>query len=295
MKTKTRMRRKLFSEDYTVRRKLFSEEPELKTIKCKDCGNEIQTKSTTSHFYCSKCGGRRFDVVDAKEHAPYQVNKIKEVDPLEKNRRKLFLTKEEEEDEFQRSFSQPDDLCELNLKRYSGETVRASESERLFGLTADEMIERGFADTEDNNKITVSENAFLQSRLFSKIVVSVTKILDLDPKITCCHNTLGNDLDHKADVIDDIESKGGLNPKGIILIKKAHGIDPEHHEESNDSWAEDSGILNDLRLEFGGSSQDLPEFKKTLDERYPDAPTSLLDLLRDRGVIKLDGKRVHVL
>ena len=80
------------------------------------------------------------------------------------------------------------------------------------------------------------------------------------------------------------------------MIKKAHGFDPLTSLNNNSTtWAEDSGILNDLSAEFGGESLDYPMFKKTIEDRYPDAPSEILDILKNRGIIKIMGDRVNIL
>lgn len=303
------MRLKLFSDNTNLRRKLFSDdrEDEAKTtlikVICQDCGHSFLTGSTTSSLICPKCGGDRVNVVNKAHHAEYEMNIIPDTDPFEE-RRRLFLDKEEAEKEFQKSFAEPSDSFELNLKRYTGKSMDNETSLKLFGIPSDELVERGFAETLDEDKIRISDNAYLQSKLFSKLIISVTKVLDLDPKVTMCGN-LEDPLEKKLEAIDDIEGRGGLTPKGIILIRRAHNIIPAteitkelpdgDHEDEINSWTDDSGILNDLKLEFGGSEQDLPFFKRTLKERYPDAPTSLIDLLTNRGAIKLDGARVRIL
>lgn len=302
-------RRKLFSNGYEVRRKLFSDdsvergEVDLKTVICNDCGYRLETSASTSHLLCPKCGGTRFNIDYEFDHEPYEINEIKEVDPLEKSRMSLFKDKDGEEMEFQSNFSNPGNKFEERLKEFSGKAVDSDDCERLFGVPAEEMVEKGFADVE-GDRVNISDTAFLESRLFSKLIVSITKIFDLEPKITCpteC-GLLDNPLDRKAEIIDNLEHGNHLCPKGIIMIRRAHGIIPVSHEpecieehSDNDSWTRDSGILNDLKLEFGGSSHDLPEFKRTLTDRYPDAPMDLMDLLKNRGVIKVISGRVNVL
>lgn len=304
------VRRKLFS---SRKRKLFSEEESeqvLKTVVCNDCGFELQTAQSASSILCPKCGGTRFNVKWGSNHEPYVREKIKEVNPLsedrlnvlDKNRISLFLDGKAAEGEFQRSFSTPDNEYEKNLDIYSGKRINVNSSEKLFGIPASEMEEKGFGKIE-GNELAIPKNAYLQSRLFSKLIVSVTKIMDLDPKITCCAEDLGGpSQDVKEKIIESLANNGSISPKGIIIIKKAHGImpisqqDSDIMKENNDDWCKDSGILNDLKLEFGGSSQELPIFKKTIDERYPDAPSNILDLLKSHGIISVTGgNRVNII
>lgn len=303
-------RLKLFSEN-PVRRKLFSDEGvTLRTVVCEDCGFELQTAQSASSILCPKCGGTRFNIKWETDHEPYKREVIREKNPLskdrilDKNRRSLFLSEEDAENEFQRSFSEPDNVYEKNLGTYSGKRISADYSEKLFGISADEMEERGFGRVE-GKELVISPNAYLQSRLFSKLIVSVTKVMDLDPKVTCCGTELGGpSLDDKERIIESLSKNGSISPKGIIIIKKAHGIVPISQQDSDImkdnsddcDWCKDSGILNDLKLEFGGSSQDLPIFKQTIDERYPDAPSNILDLLKGHGIITLTGgNKVNIL
>lgn len=300
-------RLKLFSKNQ-VRRKLFSNDEgvTLRTVVCEDCGFELKTAQSTSSILCPKCGGTRFNIKWETEHEPYRREIFKEVNPLskdrilDKNRRSLFISDEDAEDEFQRSFSEPDNDYERNLGIYAGKRISSSFSEKLFGIPASEIEERGFGRVE-GNELVISPNAYLQSRLFSKLIVSVTKVMDLDPKITCCGTDLaGPSLEDKERIIDSLSKNGSISPKGIIIIKKAHGIVPISQQDSDIvkedcDWCKDSGILNDLKLEFGGSSQELPSFKKTLDERYPDAPSNILDLLKEHGIISMGGNKVNIL
>jgi len=280
-------RRKLFSDNPApIRRKLFSltDGVTVKVLKCADCGFEIESRATTTNMLCPKCGGKRFFVKSAT--TDQGVTKT-EGD----GRISLFSDRSNEEGEFQKTFSEPSNDFESSLKKYSGKTVSASSCEKLFGVPADELVEKRYASIDGEN-LEIAEDAFLKAKLFSKLVISVTKIMNLDPEVTCGSSS----LDNKLRVINGLEESGALCPKSIVMIKKAHGIDPEPIVDSQvDNWAEDSGILGDLRAEFGGSSLEYPSFKRTIEDRYPDAPTGILDLLKNRGIIRISGDRVNVL
>ena len=119
----------------------------------------------------------------------------------------------------------------------------------------------------------------------------MTKILDLDPI-----------EGPKEDIINMLESKGSLGPKGIMLIKKAHSLPLEEMKEVEfssteevEDWIEDSGIIGDLKIEFGNSAMGIKEFIKILEERYDDAPDNIIDILIDRGVIKIQGNQVDIM
>ena len=89
-----------------------------------------------------------------------------------------------------------------------------------------------------------------------------------------------------------------MEPKSVVLIKKAHSISPvirENGFSETDEWIKDSGIQNDLHLEFGGSQMDLAKFKDILSERYEDAPEDIIDKLKQNDIIKVYGDQVEVL
>lgn len=278
-------RRKLFSSNSApVRRKLFSltDGATIKTLKCADCGFEIESKATTTNITCPKCGGRHFNVIKKSEDPTVGQGTA---------RLSLFSDRSQEEEAFQKSFSEPTNDFELKLKKYSGKTILTESCEKIFGVSADEMIEKRFASIDGEN-MEIASDAYLKSKLFSKLIVSVTKIMDLDPEITCGSNP----MEDKLRAIKKLEMTGSLCPKSIIMIKKAHGVGPEPISDSHaNSWAEDSGILGDLKAEFGGSSLEYPSFKRTIEDRYPDAPEGILDLLKNRGIIRISGDRVNVL
>ena len=140
-------RLKLFSAN-PVRRKLFSDDEglTLRPVVCEDCGFELQTAQSASSILCPKCGGTRFNIKWETDHEPYKKEVITERNPLsedrifDKNRRSLFLNEEEAEDEFQRSFSEPDNEYERNLGLYSGKRIDASYSEKLFGISSKNFL-----------------------------------------------------------------------------------------------------------------------------------------------------------
>lgn len=286
------MRRKLFSEQPITRRKLFSSEvvepsPQTMLAVCQDCGYKVEITGSPTATICPKCGGTRFNV-DVEVYSPDIVPEKVPVKAKEfSTRRSLFS---ESEEDFQKTFSDTTDQFELTLKAFNGKTLTKDEFERAFSnhISAEDFEERGFGEVCENGDVKISDTAFLQSRLFSKIIVSVTKVLDLNPEITCYPNC------NKGEIIDDLEQRGDLCPKGIIMIKKAHGLIPvgcNHDEE----WLKDSGIMGDLKLEFGGLSKPHSDFQHTIEQRYPDAPINVLDLLKNKGIIKVSGDNVEIL
>lgn len=280
---KAMSRRNLFS-DNTQRRKLFSSEVEEsqlveKELICQDCGYHMKSTGSNTQLFCPKCGGSRFNYtqkVFSPEGTPEPVpEKTFSV------RRVLF----ESEEDFQKAFSETSDPLELKLKKFSGMTIDSDLFEKEFSdiATSEELQERGFAELEGEDKIRINSDAFFQSRLFSKLTLTITKTLELDPEVCCC--------DHKEGIIDNLENENRLNPKCIVLLKKAHGIPLV---KDGEAWAHDSGIINDLPIEFGGERKPISDFKNTIEERYPDAPEDIIDLLKRKGIINIDGDHVEI-
>ena len=100
----------------------------------------------------------------------------------------------------------------------------------------------------------------------------------------------------KEEIIDKLEDK--IPEKGIMILKKTHDIPVMEHEEHHFSdistWVEDSSIIPDLELEYNNTSFGIEQFIKILRERYPDAPEDIMDILQERGVIRLEGTQVTV-
>lgn len=251
-------RRKLFSEvpPAKPRRKLFSEEPVKKEVivedvLCSDCGHKLSQEELTIG-YCKVCG------------ANVQV----------RQRRSLF------EEDFQKEFSNTSDPLELKLKEFSGNEISRETYEKEF--SEDEranMEERGFSMTTEDGGIKISDTAFLESRIFSKLVVSVTKEYELIPEIMN-----GGD---KTRFIDSLN----MSPKCIAILKKVHGVKGEGDHEG---WLEDSGICNDLSAEFGGTSMPKPEFNNVIEERYPDAPEDIIEKLKALGIIGENEDNIEI-
>ena len=127
-------------------------------------------------------------------------------------------------------------------------------------------------------------------KFFSELVISVTKELHLVP-------TEGK----IEELIHGLEERGNMSPRGLVLVKKAHGIIPPMVSSSQsefsdtDSYIKDSGLENDLKLEYSGKSMPLKEFMDILRTQYNDAPDDLLDKLVDTGIIKIEGSQVEIL
>ena len=281
-------RRKLFSS--TPRKKLFStmnEENTLKTVMCMDCGYKLETASTTTKIYCPKCGGTRFNVYSIPESPEVSPEAVPVVEEKSFTRKSVFGN-----DEIQKEFTEPCNEFERSLKDYSGKTVEISECHKLFSMTPEELIEKNYASPVSENEIQIMPNAFLIDKLFSKLIISVTKELDLDTTVPG---------QPKESIIDSLASSGNISPKGIILIKKAHMLSQNpisegiSDKEELEDWVEDSGIAGDLRIELGDKNDiSLSELMDYLNSRYSDAPKGLIDYLVSNGIVKIQGNHVDV-
>ena len=274
---------KLFSErSATPRKKLFSEDGSgTHWLQCGDCGYKFETESHTTNHPCPKCGGTRFNVIRETWSPEVSPEKIEDSKKEEKSfgRTKLFGLTEEEK--FQKEFNETDNEVELKLKEFSGSSLSAKDFEKEFsalGITAEDLQEKNFAEIHEDGSVEIHDNSFLMSRLFSKLVISVTKTLELDPAVTMSAPSVG---------VQKLEETSDLCPRSIAIIKKVHGIGVD--DNSKEEWLRDSNISNDLRLEFGGQEKSEEDFKSLLEDRYPDAPEDLEKLLIGKGVIRKAG------
>ena len=286
-------RMKLFSSPQPVRHKLFSSDdnveyndPEgqiLRTVICKDCGHTMTTAETVTHMTCPNCGGKRFDLAlfrTAEEEVKdpdVEFDRIKEAEeqikPADEKRYSLF-------ENFLTSY-------EEKLKEYSGKVLEEDEFEKIFSNEAEDMIEKRFADLNEEGKVEINPFAFETERAFSKLIISVTKTLELDPAI------MKGEVE-KEEIIDKLEDK--LPEKEIMILKKAHDIPTEHvySEPEENTWLQDSCIIQDLETEYNNESFPIEQFIKILRERYPDAPENIMDLLSEVGVMRIEGARVTI-
>ena len=220
------------------------------TYRCQDCSYEFQDPSETpSGTRCPNCGGNRVLRMNSEYAGQCEFS--------------------DKTDEF--------------LKEYSGQVIDLDTLQKTFSEDElDTMIYEGYAEKTEDGQVCFSEVAYSQRKLFSELVISVSKELGLEP------------VDSKENVIEKLLDCGRLPEKSIILIKRAHNIIPVHdsHEEN---YLQDSGIKRDLRLLHGGESMGIREFLKFLDEQYNDAPEDILDKLVSDNVIKISGSQVEIL
>lgn len=303
------------------------------TLICQDCGYALQSLGTTTMVVCPNCGGHRFN--NLKKMETHQIGDFKEGKTFSiKRRRSLFSSLTEDsrmpepstficqdcDYEFQdqaniesgtrcpncgggrvkksdpcsckgeeKEFSKIDEF----LREYSGQTVETSVVEKIFsecGINED-ILNSGYATETENGQICFSENSDAIRKMFSKLVISITKELDLPDPV---QNT-------KEDLINRLVQSGNIPQKGIMVIKKVHGMIPSDEicsckEEREDNYIKDSGIKNDLRVEFGRSSElPLRDFMGYLDTRYSDAPENIIDQLVNSGSIRISGAKVNIL
>ncbi len=312
------------------------QQEEVKNILiCQDCGYEMASLGTTTAVVCPNCGGHRFN--NLKKIETHQVGDFKEEDKTFSNikkRRSLFssLTEDSKIPEpstfvcsdcdyvFQNQASiesgtrcpncgggrvVKSDPCSCErgeekefskidefLREYSGQTVETSEVEKIFserGINED-IFNSGYATETEDGQICFSENSDAIRKLFSKLVISITKELDLPDPV---QNT-------KEDLINRLIQGGNVPQRGIMIIKKVHGMAPEMESEKKsereDNYIKDSGIKNDLGVEFGRSSElSLKDFMNYIDTRYSDAPENIIDQLVNSGSIKISGAKVNIL
>ena len=218
--------------------------------RCQDCNYEFQDSSETpSGTRCPNCGGNRVLRMNSEYAGQCEFS--------------------DKTDEF--------------LKKFSGQTIDKEELQKTF--SADEiegMINDGYAVESEEGQVCFSDCAYSQRKLFSELVISVSKELGLEP------------VNSREHLIEKLLDCGRLPDKSIILIKKAHNMIPlqESHEEN---YLQDSGIVKDLKLLHGGDTMGIRDFIKFLDEQYNDAPEDILDKLVSDNVIKISGSQVEIL
>ena len=242
-------RKRLFERLYSAK---------LRTLVCRDCGQDLETGESPSSCFCPNCGGRRMNI-------------------------KLFPTKHEEGGR-KSVFENHDNELEGKLKTFSGKTISSDEFQKEFSENANSILEKSYATINGDGKVSIRKDAYNIEKTFSKIIISVTKTLELDPTIMSGSRPIG-------DVVGGLP----LPEKSIMVLKKAHNL-PDGPEEikDKDGWIRDSQICEDLKEEYSDETLGLEDFIKLIRERYPDAPKDIYDELERRGVISLRGTKVNI-
>jgi DNA-directed RNA polymerase subunit RPC12/RpoP len=304
-------RRKLFGDEVVAKRSLFSSKATTsrrklfcsaasstpRVIVCLDCGHEITVDGTTEKEFCPNCGGTRFEVkgVNSGRRSFFAIDKTQ---PKSSESGQEDSTKSEKGSECQECGSmeigKPDATDEI-LKEFSGKSISEEDLQKLFtergvSESVESLINSGYASLNDEGMVCFSENADFARRMFSEIVISVTKELHLVP------------AENKVEeLVDELEGHNNISPKGIVILKKAHGLIPRNSgsiksfSESAESYLEDSGLASDLKLEWGGKKMSLKEFMDILNTQYNDAPDDILDVLVDSGIIRISGSQVEII
>lgn len=238
--------------------KFQKSDPEPGLYTCPDCGHQFNAPGTENiGVICPKCGGDRCRLSELGQMDPDITSDTYVSDKLD------GLLEEVEG----KTFSETSLLDIMNKHGINGDI-------KLFSDT-------GYAYINNDGSYTFNENASADRRLFSKLVISVTKEFDIDPNM------------NREMAINSLSER--MPEKSILLLKRAGGYDePETVNFSAKDFITDSGIANDLSTEYGGTSIPLKSFMNILNEEYPDAPDNIIDLLVEDKVIKINGSNVQV-
>ena len=239
---------KVFAETRRKRISLFSE-PQKKKERislfskttpsgskgvCKDCGCSVKEFSDR----CPNCGGNRIVKVSA--------------------------------------FSDSDTTGEF-LERVAGSTLSLDEATKVFsecGVTGtlQDLVDSGYATITEDSEVSFSDTVDTEYRLFGKLVISVTKELEL-PETS---------LDQREDLIQSMSS---LSPRGKLLIMRAHQVIPHPTDIGTVT-----GLPHEGQDDFD-NTMTLQEFLDYLRTKYNDAPENLQEILCKNGIVEISGSR----
>lgn len=238
---------------------------------CPDCGTEFHTEENYVDFcICPNCGGKRCRKMEIKDADGNSYDSC--------------------EDAVDSMFSdiESDELDEL-LARHKGKAVDAEDlAAEMYAMGiydevggVEGLVENGYAEELREGQIQFSDVADTQRKMFSKLVISVTKEFDLDP------------ITDRESVIDSLAER--FPGKPIMILKRAQStVAPEVTTFSDKSYLKDSGIESDLKLVYGGQVMTIKDFMNLLSEEYPDAPEDIIDLLESSKAIKVNGGKVII-
>lgn len=231
---------------------------------CPDCGTEFHTEENyVDYATCPNCGGKR---------CRKNINGEVENSEVEEN-----------------SYSETEDELNELLTKYKGRSVNTEDLiaelharniyDEVGGIEG--LVESGYANEVSEDQVSFSDMADVQYRMFSKLVISVTKEFDIDPVID------------RESAIDSLAER--FPGKPIMILKKSrHMMAPEAVTFSDKSYLKDSGIESDIRVAYGGQTMAIKDFMNLLSEEYPDAPEDIIDLLESSKAIKVNGGKVLI-
>lgn len=227
------------------------------TYTCPDCGYTFTSNEQyVDQVNCPKCGGNRC-------RREYVDNEI------------MFSGNEDELDEL--------------LSKYKGKSVKEDDLEaelhargiydEVGGING--LVDKGYAEETEDGQVMFSDIADFQKKMFSKLVISVTKEFDIEP------------VHDRNSVIDSLAER--FPGKPIMVLKKTQStIEPEMVSFSDKSYLKDSGIESDIKVEYGGQNMPIKEFMRLLNDEYPDAPEDIIELLESSKTIKVNGGKVLI-
>lgn len=244
-----------------------SEYKEAKIMVCPDCGQRFpSTEQYLDKAICPNCGGTRCRIEGT------DVGGVSD-----------------EQGQSEELYSDTTDELDDLLKTYKGKKINEDELkaelyargiyDEVGGVNG--LVESGYV-TEKGDQVMFTDIADSQRRLFSKLVISVTKELDIDP------------IMDKSLALEHLSEK--FPGKPIMILKKVQrSVSPEVTSFSDKSYLEDSGIESDIKISYGGQVMAIKDFMSLLNEEYPDAPDDIIDLLESSKVIKVNGGKVSIL
>lgn len=236
---------------------------------CPDCGTELHTEENyVDYVICPNCGGKRC----RKINGDVDNSKAEEMKNAEEN-----------------AYSETEDELNELLSKHKGESVNTEDLiaelhardiyDEVGGIEG--LVESGYAEEISDDQVQFSDVADIQYRMFSKLVISVTKEFDIDP------------IMDKESAIDSLAER--FPGKSIMILKKSrHMMTPEAVTFSDKSYLKDSGIESDIRIAYGGQTMAMKDFVNLLSDEYPDAPEDIIDLLEASKAIKVNGGKVLI-
>lgn len=262
------------------RRKLFNDKPMPSNPSGSLTSMNPGPEKPKSMYECPDCG--------AKFMAEYGEQYVDYVNCPVCGGNRCRSCKECNEEELAFSDVENDELDEI-LTKYKGKSVNEDDLEaelhargiyeEVGGVSG--LVDKGYATENGDGQVMFSDIADFQRKMFSKLVISVTKEFDIPP------------VNNREMAIESLAEK--FPGKSIMILKKAGStVMPTVSTFSDKSYLRDSGIDSDLKVEYGGQNLSLKDFMNILNEEYPDAPDDIIDLLESSNTIKVNGGKVLI-